>query len=58
MFLEPTIKIAPKILMNEVKPIDEGTQLYYIPCFAEGIPQPEVKWESIDVSMHLVLFRQ
>ncbi|VDI45895.1 Hypothetical predicted protein [Mytilus galloprovincialis] len=45
---EPTIKIAPKILMNEVKPIDEGTQLYYIPCFAEGIPQPEVKWESID----------
>ncbi|VDI57264.1 Hypothetical predicted protein [Mytilus galloprovincialis] len=44
----PSIKISPKILLNEVKTIDEGSDVFYIPCFAEGIPVPSIKWESID----------
>ncbi|XP_076082118.1 peroxidasin homolog [Mytilus galloprovincialis] len=44
----PTIKIAPTIYLNEQKTIDEGTDVFYIPCFAEGIPLPSITWESID----------
>ncbi|CAC5364487.1 Protein eyes shut homolog,Neurogenic locus Notch protein,Neurogenic locus notch homolog protein 3,Protein eyes shut,Protocadherin Fat 4,Delta-like protein C,Neurogenic locus notch homolog protein 1,Fibropellin-3,Protein crumbs homolog 2,Sushi, nidogen and EGF-like domain-containing protein 1,Protein jagged-1a,Sushi, von Willebrand factor type A, EGF and pentraxin domain-containing protein 1,Protein jagged-2,Neurogenic locus notch homolog protein 2,Protein crumbs homolog 1,Protein jagged-1,Protein jagged-1b len=45
---QPTIKIAPKIILNEQKTVDEGTDVYYIPCYAEGIPLPTIKWDSID----------
>lgn len=46
---EPNFKVPPQILLlNSKITIPEGTSNSSIPCFAEGIPLPSIKWESID----------
>lgn len=49
-FSEDTdITDSPSILLPPVKVFAEGTSLVKIPCFAEGIPIPDVTWEAVDV---------
>lgn len=44
----PAINIAPQIFLAAKITFDEGSSMRYIPCFAEGIPLPNITWESID----------
>lgn len=52
-FSVPTIKIAPQLYLNEQTTVNEGADVFYIPCFPEGIPLPSINWESIDVSIRI-----
>lgn len=42
--------VRPSVVLITAKTIDEGTSLVEIPCYAEGVPSPFVKWDTVDVS--------
>ncbi|CAC5361985.1 unnamed protein product [Mytilus coruscus] len=44
----PAFKVPPQIILNGKITVPEGSSNSSIPCFAEGIPLPSIKWESID----------
>ncbi|XP_063418146.1 hemicentin-1-like [Mytilus trossulus] len=44
---EPTFKVAPQIILKDKMTVDEGSSNSRIPCFAEGIPLPIIKWQSM-----------
>ncbi|CAG2204205.1 PLG [Mytilus edulis] len=48
------IVIPPSIILSAERSIQEGIGRFVLPCFAEGIPLPKVKWESIEVTNHQV----
>ncbi|CAC5401498.1 unnamed protein product [Mytilus coruscus] len=40
--------VRPSVMLITTKIIDEGTSLVEIACFAEGVPYPFVKWDTVD----------
>ncbi|CAG2222395.1 PLG [Mytilus edulis] len=40
--------VRPSVMLIKTKIIDEGIRLVEIPCFAEGVPYPIVKWDTVD----------
>ncbi|XP_076108849.1 uncharacterized protein LOC143076840 [Mytilus galloprovincialis] len=45
------IVIPPSIILSAERSIQEGIGRFVLPCFAEGIPLPKVKWESIEAKL-------
>ncbi|XP_063396900.1 hemicentin-1-like [Mytilus trossulus] len=45
------IVLSPSIILSPERSIQEGTGRFVLPCFAEGIPLPKVKWESIEAKL-------
>ncbi|VDI36495.1 Hypothetical predicted protein [Mytilus galloprovincialis] len=45
---DPVVLIKPSIILPESKIIPEGYSVLTIPCYAEGIPVPNITWESLD----------
>ncbi|XP_071140981.1 uncharacterized protein [Mytilus edulis] len=40
--------VRPSVMLIKTKIIDEGIRLVEIPCFAEGVPYPIVKWDTVN----------
>ncbi|CAG2222397.1 unnamed protein product [Mytilus edulis] len=40
---------VPTIILPLDRTLNEGTPLAEIPCFAEGIPPPEIKWRAVNL---------
>ncbi|CAG2190947.1 F2 [Mytilus edulis] len=49
---EPMIKVAPQIILKDKITVDEGSRNSRIPCFAEGIPLPIIKWDQTRYTSH------
>lgn len=43
------VPVPPTIILPLDRTLNEGTPLAEIPCFAEGIPPPEIKWRAVNV---------
>lgn len=42
--------VRPSVMLVTAKVIDEGTLHVKIPCYAEGVLYPCVKWDRVNVS--------
>ncbi|XP_076082119.1 neuronal cell adhesion molecule-like [Mytilus galloprovincialis] len=49
--MRSNILVRPTVILIRSKTVDEGT-LVEIPCFAEGVPNPFVTWDTVDGKLH------
>lgn len=45
--------IRPSVYLADTKTVLEGSSVLTLPCYAEGVPTPNVTWESLDVSIDI-----
>ncbi|CAG2219379.1 HMCN [Mytilus edulis] len=48
------ISCSTECYAHHDKTVDEGSSLVEIPCYAEGVPSPFVKWDTVDANIRQV----